>query len=155
MCISLLKDFPTVHLSPLTELRRVRMRRPAAMAGRLARPSPCDWLQSGVYKPLSRYHIPHLVIGSDGSAHPSIQTLALIFCQWHGCGTGRMRPNSRVSAFVMDTIGSARFAPQKNGKIRSFDGDVFPHHQEDPALLKQHLNLYFRHIMWHEFCSSI
>ena len=144
MCISLLKDFPTVHLSPLTELRRVRMRRPAAMAGRLARPSPCDWLQSGVYKPLSRYHIPHLVIGSDGSAHPSIQTLALIFCQWHGGGTGRMRPNSRVSAFVNWIC---LVCSTENGKIRSFDGDVFPHHQEDPALLKQHLNLYFRHIM--------
>ena len=59
------------------------MRGPPAMAGRLARPSPCDWLQSGVYKPLSRYHIPPLVIGSDGSAHQEIQNLALILSQRH------------------------------------------------------------------------
>ena len=95
---------------PQTELKRLRMRRPAAMAGRLARPSPCDWLQSGVYKPLSRYHIPHLVIGSDGSAHPDIQTLALILCQWH---IDRPRPN-RVFAFVMDTTASVQFAQHQN-----------------------------------------
>ena len=85
------------------------MRGPPAMAGRLARPSPCDWLQSGVYKPLSRYHIPPLVIGSDGSAQPNIQTLALILSQSHAGGLGTLRPNSRVLAFVIDTIGSAQF----------------------------------------------
>ena len=54
------------------------MRDPAAMAERLARPSPCDWPWSGVYKPLSQYHRPPRLIGSDGSAHQEIQILALI-----------------------------------------------------------------------------
>ena len=61
-----------------------------------------------------------LVIGSDGSAHPNIQTLALIFSQWHGDGIGRLRPNSRVLTFVIDTIGSAQF---KLMKILIADGD--------------------------------
>ena len=63
---------------PPTDFSVVRMRGPAAMAERLARPSPCDWPWSGVYKPLSQYHRPLRLIGSDGSAHKEIQNLALI-----------------------------------------------------------------------------
>ena len=47
--------------------------------------------------------------GFDGSAHPSIQTLALISSQWHADGVGRLRPNSRLHSFVIYTIGSAQF----------------------------------------------
>ena len=49
------------------------------------------------------------LIGFDGSAHPSIQTLALISSQWHADGVGRLRPNSRLHSFVIYTIGSAQF----------------------------------------------
>ena len=75
------------------------MRGPAAMAERLARPSPCDWPWSGVYKPLSQYHRPLRLIGSDGSAHQEIQNLALILSRRHSDRPSRTQGEKKLVLF--------------------------------------------------------
>ena len=68
------------------------------------------------------------LIGFDGSAHPSKQTLAFIFSQWHGDGIGSLRPNSRLHSFVIDAIWSDQFKllhPEANYKLLIFGVDTF------------------------------
>ena len=62
-----------------TDWTLLRVRGPAAMAGLLARPSPCDWLALRCIH-CRRYHCQPTVIGSDGSAQKNIQILAFIIC---------------------------------------------------------------------------
>ena len=75
------KHFAMVDLSFPTDWTLLRVRGPAAMAGLLARPSPCDWLALRcIHCPHSRYHCQPTVIGSGGSAQKNIQILAFIIC---------------------------------------------------------------------------